>query len=42
MSEDMGIQVGVLGDADEVPVISDSTTTGSISQNFTSDGMSNI
>ena len=42
MSEDMGVQVGVLGDADEAPVISESTTTNSITQNITSDGMSNI
>ena len=42
MSEDMGVQVGVVGDGDEAPVISDFTTTDSISQNLTSHGMSNI
>lgn len=42
MSEDMGVEVGVLGDGDEAPVISDTTVTDSISQNLTSHGMSNI
>ena len=42
MSEDTGVQVGVLGDGDGAPVISDSTVTDGISQNLTSHGMSNI
>ena len=42
MSEEMGVQVGVLGDGDEAPVISDTTVTDNIMQNLTSQGMSNI
>ena len=42
MSEDMGVQVGVVGDGDEAPVISDTTVRDGIMHNLTSHGMSNI
>ena len=42
MTDDTGVQVGAVGDGDEAPVISDSTTTDSFIQSLTSHGMSNI